>query len=393
MDARYLEVKLSKAQCLAFLGIGPAKNVPLKKSHLVAMILERITQYAPEMERLLAMFPYELAVLPAELIELLVCTRGERQRWVKEGRIPVLEYRSFRVGGRDQLFPVFDRRRALAITPAEIELWREAYLAEMKERKQAGARLAAENRKNHIQVRQQFLQSWLETVQLWQQMAPPELVVLLQLCYWTILASRWAKKNQLRALHSTKLGAFYLARQDAWYARKNEAMRVLALTPYAQLSFYRPPNSDKRHLWLCNEHYEKKCELYYESVWDFFALHASEVRSCPHCSLSEEPDYYSLYYLEVKSELLPDLHFSYHLPFSVGKAFFPAPDALPAVQHIEQNDLFCFGRSLIDEEKVLHREEDVQACFEQALQSAQSYYHLPVHAESVALVSAEVSSA
>jgi hypothetical protein len=392
MDTRYLVTKLSKAQCLAFLGIGPAKDVALKKAQLVEMLLERVTQSASEMERLLAMFPYELAVLPVELIELLSCSRSERQRWVKDGRIPVLEYRTFRVGGRDQLFPVFDRRQVLAIAPEQIALWRETDLAETQARRQAGARQAVESRKSHTQARTQFLQSWLEIVQTWQQIAPPELAALLQLCYWTVLASRWAKENQLRAMRSTKLGMLYQARKEAWYARKNEAMCLLARTPYARLSFYRPADPDRRRLWLCDEHFEEKCELYYESVWDFFALHADVVRSCPHCSLYEVLDYYSLYYLELKSELFPDLHFSFHMPFPVGKEFFPVPDALPVVHHIEQDGLFRFGRSLVDEERILHREEDVLACFVQALQAAKSYYHPPDHSGVAVPVSVEMAS-
>ncbi|HTK10945.1 MAG TPA: hypothetical protein VL485_27480 [Ktedonobacteraceae bacterium] len=381
MDARYLAAKLSKEQCLTFLDSGLAKNIAPKKAQLIESLLERITQDSSEMDRLLAMFPYELAVDPVELATLLSCSRSERQRWVKEERIPVLEYRSFRVAGRDQLFPVFDRRLVLAIPLEEVALWRKTHLAEMKERRLVGAQRAAVNRKSHTQARQHFMQSWLATVQAWQQIAPPELVALLQLCYWTVLASRWAKENQLKALRSRKLSSVYQARKESWYARKNEAMRLLAGTSYAHLSFYRPPDPDKRHLWLCDEHYEEKCEFYHESVWDFFALHAAEVRSCPRCSLDEEQDYYSLYYLEVKPELFPDLHFSFHMPFPVGKAFFPAPETLPNVQHVEQDGLFRFGRSLVDEERTLHRENDVLACFEQALQSAKNCYQVFVHAE------------
>jgi hypothetical protein len=376
MDTRYLMAKLSKDQCLAFLAL--AKNAPLKKSELVEQLLARITQQDQEMQRLLAMFLYELAVEPVELAELLQCSRSERRRWINAGRIPVLEYRSFRLVGRDLLFPVFERRVILAISPTDIASWREEHLTVVRERKQSGARVAAESRKNNRQARQQSQQSWAETVYTWQQIAPPELVVLLQLCYWTVWASRWAKENQLKALRSTKLGALYHARKDAWYARKNEAMRLLAHAPQARLSFYRPPDPDKRHLWLCDEHYELKCELYYESVWDFFSLHSAEVMSCPCCSFSEETDYYSLYYLEVSSTFFPELRFSFHMPYPVGKTFFPLPTTLPSVEHVEQDGLFRFGRSLVEEEKVLYRENDVLASFEEALQCTQNCYTLPV---------------
>ena len=77
MDTRYLMAKLSKDQCLAFLAL--AKNAPLKKSELVEQLLAHITQQDQEMQRLLAMFPYELAVEPTELAELLHCSRSERR--------------------------------------------------------------------------------------------------------------------------------------------------------------------------------------------------------------------------------------------------------------------------------------------------------------------------
>src|SRR5579859_2799687 len=80
MDRRYLVAKLSKEQCLTFLDSGLAKNAALKKVQLVEQLLERIAQDNAEMDRLLAMFPYELAVEPVELATLLSCSRSERQR-------------------------------------------------------------------------------------------------------------------------------------------------------------------------------------------------------------------------------------------------------------------------------------------------------------------------
>jgi hypothetical protein len=399
MDTRYLAAKLSKEQCLTFLkdilpqNVHQEKKVLVKKPQLIEMLLERITVQKEEMERLLTMFPYELAVEPVELSQLLMCSRSERQRWVKEGRIPVLEYRTFRVAGRDQLFPVFDRRQVLLISPADIVCWRAMHQQEVQENKQIGAQQAVESRKSNTLVRKQFMLSWAETVQAWQEIAPPELVAVLQLCYWTVLASRWAKENQLRALRSTKLGAIYKARKEAWYVRKNEAMRLLAVTPHALLSFYRPLDADKRHLWLCEKHYEEKCESSYESVWDFFADSSSEIKSCSRCSVHEEKDYYALYYLEVRSQLLPDLCFSFHMPYPVGTSFFPQPETLPKVQHIEQDGLFRFGRSLLDEEKILHRENDVQLSFEKVLQEAKTWYSFvsPPHQKPDVLAS-QVSS-
>jgi hypothetical protein len=151
-------------------------------------------------------------------------------------------------------------------------------------------------------------------------------------------------------------------------------MRLLAQTPYARLSFYRPPEPDKHYLWLCEEHYEIKCGGDYENIWDFFYHHAATIKKCPQCIVSNEKDYYSLYHLEVVTETFPDIHFSFHMPYHIGKDWFPAPVQLPKVEHIEQDGIFRFGRSLLASEKITHREQDVLAHFVQAFMEAKKFY-------------------
>lgn len=68
------------------------------------------------------------------------------------------------------------------------------------------------------------------------------------------------------------------------------------------------------------------------------------------------------------------LRFSFHMPYPIGKNIFPAAKKLPHVEHEEQDGLFRFGRPLLVQEKIIHREKDVLAHFEQALEAAKSIY-------------------
>jgi hypothetical protein len=245
-------------------------------------------------------------------------------------------------------------------------------------RRQAAALLALESRKVNQQRREQFSQSWQQTINEWRQQGSPELAQVLELAYWTIWASRWAKENQIKASRGTKYADVYAKRRDEWYVQKNQAMLLLAQTPYARLSFYRPPDADKHHLWLCQEHYEEKHEGYYESIWEYYYQNTASVRQCPQCSISCEKDYYALYYLEITSTIFPDLRFSFHMPYPIGRTSLPKPQKLPRMEHTEQDGMFRFGRPLVDDEKVIYRERDVQINFEQALATVQqlSFPHI-----------------
>src|SRR6266700_3081457 len=92
-------------------------------------------------------FKRELAVPPWECETLLECTPTERKRWTEEGKLPVLDQRSFRKAGSRMEYPVFDRRVILGLPRAELDLWREEHQAIVKEHRRAGARAAAARRK------------------------------------------------------------------------------------------------------------------------------------------------------------------------------------------------------------------------------------------------------
>lgn len=365
----HLSSRLSKAQLSAFLGLPT--NTQELKNQLLQRLLSLVETDQEAQTQFFDVFVQELAVEPKELETLLVCSSTERKCWIKDGKLPVLGYRTFHKAGRDLAYPIHDRRVILGLTQAEIDRWRSEHQVLIQLRRKTGAQVAQLSRKVNQQARQDSFSAMEEMVHEWEQAGTPQLVAVLKLAFWTQWASRWAKENHVKNQHAMKHHALYQERRDAWYVRKNEAMRVLAQTPYAQLSFYRPEEANKRSLELCDEHYEMRKEFLYENKWAFFADFAKEIKQCPRCHVSVNKDYYSLYHLQITVATFPELRFSFHVPYSIGKTFLPSPKRLPRVEHTEQDGMFRFGRSLLENEKILYREKDVETSFMAALAEAQ----------------------
>ncbi len=91
-----------------------------------------------------------------------------------------------------------------------------------------------------------------------------------------------------------------------------------------------------------------------------------------------EMNYYSLYFLEVMDDRIPEYRFSFHIPYPIGKEFFPPKQALKNVVHAEQMDsIFRFGRALFEDEKVIYTEKTVRKQFQEAIVKYELYF--PVH--------------
>jgi hypothetical protein len=368
---------LTKEQLAAFLGLPNAARI--LKGRLTEQLVARLEADAEEHARFLETFKRDLAFGPWDVENLLGCTPTERKRWVADGKLPILDYRTFHVAARDIEYPIYDRRIITAITPETVATWRSEHQALVQVRRKTGAQKATESRKEHQHSRSAFRATWETMVAVWTSQGSPELAAVFQLAYWTVWASRWAKENHEKKLEAIKYRERYHDHEQAWYQRKNNAFALLMQTPLAHLSFYRPEEPDKMTLYLCDEHYEDKREIGYMTKWEYYALFRKEVRQCPNCVVHEEQDYYSLYFLEIKADAFPGLRFSFHTPYPIGKSLgFPRPGKLPKVDHSNQENeegLFRFGRALLSDEKIIYREQDVQAHFEAAL--AEFLKHFP----------------
>ncbi|MBE9096758.1 hypothetical protein [Tychonema sp. LEGE 07203] len=362
--------RILKTKLLDFLGLSD--NCQDKTDTIVNRIVSVLEVNAAEEQRFWETFKSELAVAPVELEAMLKCSAAERQQWIEQGKLPILEYRSFRKSGIHLEYPVHDRRFILSLTQSEINNWRKEPKGQIKNNRQTAASIYTENLEENEQSRVAFSSDWETIIAGWKEQGSAEISATFQLAYWTVWASRWAKENQLKsqAVESNKI---YEIHQQEWYERKNQAVKLLIEMPYAMLYFYRPPDADKLYLELCGDHQNMMKDGYYWDKWEFFNQNRKLVNRCRECVYCETKDYYSLYYLEIKSDKFPDFSFSYHTPYTIGRKFLPHPETLPAVDHVEQDGIFRFGRSLLEQEKVIHTEKDVLLKFEAALAEAKKF--------------------
>jgi hypothetical protein len=131
---------------LAFLAV-PARSRESKVT-LAQRVGERLETDQTTRAQFFEVFKCELAVPPWECESLLACTPTERKRWTEEGKLPVLDRRSFRKAGSWMEYPVFDRRVILGLPHSELDLWRAEHQALIKEHRRAGTRTAAARRKD-----------------------------------------------------------------------------------------------------------------------------------------------------------------------------------------------------------------------------------------------------
>jgi len=360
-----------KTKLLDFLGLP--ENCQDKTDHLVNRIVSVLEVNPAEQERFWETFKSELAVDPVEVEAILKCSPAERQQWIEQGKLPILEYRSFRKSGIHLEYPVHERRFILSLTPTDINNWRQEPKGLIQNNRPTASPINTENPAENEQSRVAFSSEWEKIIADWKEQGSAEISATFQLAYWTVWASRWAKENQLNSFKAIKYKEVYETHQQEWYQRKNQAVKLLIEMPYAMLYFYRPPDADKLYLELCDDHQEMMKDGYYWDKWDFFYQNRKLVNKCRECVYSETKDYYSLYYLEIKSDKFPDFSFSFHTPYTIGRKFLPHPETLPYVDHVEQDGIFRFGRPLLEQEKVIHTEKDVLLKFEAALAEAKKF--------------------
>jgi hypothetical protein len=367
----HLSALLPKEQMAAFLGV--TAQAGRRKSELEEQLRTRLSSDPGAKARFFEVFVSELAVEPWELERLLNCSTLERKRWTADGKLPVLSTRSVFKSGRDLVYPVFDRRVILRLGQEDLSRWRSEHAGLVALRRRTGVQKARTSKMQNAQARQDEFATVEALFDEWERLEFPELAAVFRLAYWTVWASRWAKENQVKSANAIKYSRLYEERKDAWYARKDEAVALMARSSYAQLSFYQPEDADKVTLVLCQEHHSQMRQGFYDGKWDLYASHKAEITACPYCHVAREEDYYSLYALEVSASAAPQLHFSFHVPYPLGKRFLPTPASLPRVQHQEQEGLFRFGRKLDESEKILYREKDVETRFGAAMAQAQRF--------------------
>ncbi len=323
-------------------------------------------------------FELELSMHPSEVEKTIGCTNSERQAWSETGKLNVVASGSFRKWGKVINYSLFDRYQIYHITQDMVKSWREEKRNRTAANRKKAVEKAIKTKVINESCRENFKREFKRILSSWFKI-DPRLGAAFQLAFWTVWVSRWAKENQVKARKAIRKTEEYDERADALYALKNKALKLLVRSPFVKVSFYRPEQPHRENIIFCADHYrawrEMRPDFDYVDKWEYFHLNRSSIANCPLCNYEVDKDYYSLFYLEVQDERVPDHKFSFHTPYLIGKGIFPSIANLPKVSHVEQLDsIFRFGRAVFEEEKVVCREKDVVRYSTDSLQKYLLYF-------------------
>ena len=364
---------LIKDQIDAFIGHGGKK---ITKIELVKLAIEKVYGNELLMLKFYNEFRYVFALAPTRVEEILGCTTTERKRWAEEDLLKVLEYRRLYKYGKTIEYPVFNVLNIYSITKENVESWREEYEQVKKINKAVGSKKATETRKVNEDMRADFKKEFKKALVSWYKI-DGKVGATFELAFWTGWVSRWAKENQIKS-YVGGLNKFS-EQKEYLYRLKNDAIKLLIKSEYASQSFYRPMEHSKETWWFCDWHFEDWKEERKDigtSNWSYFEKNKEDIINCPCCNYDSGDDYYSLFYLEIKHEKIKDYKFSFHTPYNIGEGIFKEHSELPTVEHSENEGMFRFGRSLLEEEKIVYREKDVIKKFQEAVEKYKMYFQI-----------------
>lgn len=377
MDLKRDLNKLTKEKLINFLGLKTFKNI--KKDELIEMILKKLTN-KKDIEKLYELFKLELSVEPYELEQVFNINKNTRKKWTEKGYLPIVGYCSLNKFGKEITYPIYDRFKLSEIAKDTLEKWKHEELKIKEENRKKALLKALDTKKKNKEKFDKFKEEWESLIN--NLYAKDKLLAITyELAYWTVWISRWAKENQKKSFTATKYKEKHKKRKEGLYELKNIAIKYLLKTPCEVLGFYRNPlKADKIDFHLCRYHfYEYKDEVGFYgslSIKDYFESHKDEIMVCPDCIVDIKKDYYSLFYLELKNDEIPDFKFSFHTPYPLGKEFFPDKDTLKRVNHVENSDgLFRFGRNLFENEKIIYKEKFVEKQLLKTFEKFESYFN------------------
>ena len=359
------------------------------KEVLAERLCQLLNKDSSAAERAIRELPVTIGLTPRELEAALSCSRTERRRWVKEGRLPVCA--TMRLCLKDTHWvdvDLVDRRAVAALAPGTLDSWRTEHRQLVLEHRQAGSIRAAERRARTLALQGQALQEVEQLQIFWLEQSGGDdvAVAALTLAHWAVWASRRAKWHREQATVGSMTpfrGSGWSTRRPLlrhwdqerqWYEFKDQALQLLAGTRWLEIRWYQPSR-----LWvdkLCVYHYEEWCaerSYTHMSFGEFVTLHENDLVRCSNCK--RDTTHYALYSLELRPPFLQESSsYRFHVPYSVGKAYLPQPEKLShVVEHEASEGLFRFGRALEDEEETAYSGPFIERHLTRALEELAGY--------------------
>lgn len=391
IDINTLEIdyeKLTKEMLQELMPQEPF-NYKTKKPEMLDKLDGYISNDPLMKRRILKDFGKQFTIHPVNLDNFVPggITKTERKRWEEEGKLVVLEHDSFNKYGKTFYVPLYSLE-SVALVAENAEVWRNEHKEQVKVKRQAAGKKAAETKKENDKARNHFLKEEVKKLLLkWQIEESPAFEVTASMAMWLTQANRWAKTYQEKQFKAIKHEQKYKQRKEELYQLKNEVVQMLSYSPFTSLSVYIPKPHEERILrsfQLCDEHYYmwkdiRESMSYFYSKLEFAEDHYKHhIKKCQECmqGIGESIEYYTLLFLEVKNKD-GERVFSFHspLPVVLEKNLFSHVDIneLPEVQHFEQEGMFRFGRGLTEDEKVLYAEKTTMKQLELAILKYKEY--------------------
>ncbi|UZQ81739.1 hypothetical protein [Thermoanaerobacter sp. RKWS2] len=187
---------------------------------------------------------------PWQVEKALNITPSERRKWQKDGRLKVETFVNIYHAGQYIDVPYFSPE-VLKIPQKTIEMWRKQDLEAKKEKMKAARKAAAEKAKKTVNERKEILNKLQEQAEK----LGPYSGTVLKAAFWTRLASRWAKRQQIKdsMKRTTEPEEMYEIKDNIikkiWQLReeiKNEETEI-------ELKFYTPEEPHRYNVVFCGQ--------------------------------------------------------------------------------------------------------------------------------------------
>jgi hypothetical protein len=176
----------------------------------------------------------EMSLHPSMVEEMLGISKTERKRWTDEKKLVVAGYDSFNRWGTTHQFPLYDCYEMSKITPEKIEEWRRSHKEQMAKNRKASVQKAKVTKEKNESLFEKFYEGeWKEMLKTWHKV-DASLAAALQLAFWTVWLSRWAKEYQVKAFNAKSKRSVYEEKKAQYYALKNDSMALLSKTKFAK---------------------------------------------------------------------------------------------------------------------------------------------------------------
>ena len=190
---------------------------------------------------------------PWQIKKALNITPSERRKWQKDGRLKVETFVNIYHAGQYIDVPYFSPE-VLKIPQETIEMWRKQDLEAKKEKMKAARKAAAEKARKTISERKEILGKLQEQAE---ELGPYSGTVL-KAAFWTRLASRWAKRQQLKNAVKRTI------QPEEMYEIKNSIIKkfwklkeiIKEEGTEIELKFFVPEEPHRYNVVFCDEHYE-----------------------------------------------------------------------------------------------------------------------------------------